>query len=77
MVDVDECSLQTDGCFQRCINNVGSYTCDCHSGFTLNADGKSCSIGEFMEPILKRIDIFEVCYNGPIFKRMAMFKVFL
>ena len=35
-VDMDECTLKTDGCNQRCINKEGSYLCSCEDGFVLN-----------------------------------------
>ena len=39
----DECDLDTDNCDQVCTNTDGSYTCSCNSGFTLDADGHSCT----------------------------------
>ena len=42
IVDIDECALETDQCYQNCHNNVGSYTCSCIAGYTLNSDGFSC-----------------------------------
>ena len=32
----------TDGCTQLCYNTDGSYTCNCNTGYDLNADGFSC-----------------------------------
>ena len=40
--DTDECAIGTDHCFQNCNNTVGSYTCSCWTGYTLNADGRHC-----------------------------------
>ena len=43
LADNDECSSNTtNNCSQICDNNLGSYTCDCDSGFILNVDGRSC-----------------------------------
>ncbi|XP_071802364.1 epidermal growth factor-like protein 7 [Asterias amurensis] len=42
--DVNECQTDAHGCHHRCKNAEGSYTCSCHPGFTLDADGLSCSI---------------------------------
>ena len=39
----NECELDTDGCEQYCINTIGSYYCDCYSGYVLNSDQTSCS----------------------------------
>ena len=43
VVDIDECSEETDGCEQNCFNTVGSYTCGCNVGYVLVPDGRSCT----------------------------------
>ena len=43
--DIDECAENTDGCNQLCNNTIGSYFCDCNTGFELN-DPLTC-VGEF------------------------------
>ena len=41
--DNNECSSNaTNSCEHTCINTIGSYTCDCHFGYMLNEDGRSC-----------------------------------
>ena len=40
--DVDECAENTDGCEQICTNTIGSFICDCRTGYTLNSDGRNC-----------------------------------
>ena len=40
--DVNECMLGSDSCEHNCSNTVGSYTCSCNSGYTLNRDGHTC-----------------------------------
>ena len=42
LADVDECASGTSECDQICHNNIGSYTCSCEGGYTLNDDGLSC-----------------------------------
>ena len=44
LTDLDECSLGTHSCQQVCVNNDGSYDCDCEEGYALNSDGRTCSI---------------------------------
>ena len=41
-LDIDECGLGTHQCAQNCSDTVGSYTCNCRTGYTLNADGQHC-----------------------------------
>ena len=42
--DIDECLLETDECEDACINNVGSYTCECTDpGLMLGPDGLQCA----------------------------------
>lgn len=48
IVDIDECGANIDGCSQICSNVNGSYDCDCHFGFSLNDDRKTCSKGKHM-----------------------------
>lgn len=44
VTDENECARGgTNQCAQTCINNIGSYTCSCFRGYTLNADGKTCN----------------------------------
>ena len=31
--DIDECSTNSHGCSQVCINTDGSYNCSCHDGY--------------------------------------------
>ena len=47
--DIDECSEGTHVCDQICINNDGSYSCDCESGYTL-ADGYTCN-GKYLSTL--------------------------
>lgn len=44
IADIDECSSSsTNGCQDICVNNLGSYTCQCRTGYSLNADGRMCT----------------------------------
>ena len=40
--DVDECLTNNAGCHHTCINNLGSYTCDCAVGYYLGDDDHQC-----------------------------------
>ena len=44
LADNNECSSNaTNNCEQTCINNDGSYTCHCRTGYQLNSDGMTCT----------------------------------
>lgn len=55
IVDVDECSAQTDSCQQDCINTLGSYSCACRTGY-ITVNTTKC-IGEMN---------FEVVSEAPL-----------
>ena len=42
ILDIDECTLDTDGCQHTCTNNEGSFICGCNDGYELNEDGLNC-----------------------------------
>ena len=44
--DVNECKEFFGACDQICTNVKGSYRCDCHGGFTLEPDGRTCKLNE-------------------------------
>ena len=41
--DINECNTDNGGCSQVCINQVGSYYCQCNNGYTLDDDGHGCT----------------------------------
>ncbi|XP_055621202.1 tolloid-like protein 1 [Toxorhynchites rutilus septentrionalis] len=43
--DVDECAMNNGGCQHECKNTLGSYTCSCHNGYTLQDNGHDCKEG--------------------------------
>ena len=42
ILDIDECSEESDRCTDNCRNTAGSYTCSCNTGYQLNSNGYSC-----------------------------------
>lgn len=42
-LDIDECAEGIDGCSHMCINDVGSYSCSCNSGYQLASNGHGCA----------------------------------
>lgn len=48
--DVDECLNGNTKCDHKCINIPGSYTCECHAGFNLHVDKKSCKMNLHVIP---------------------------
>ena len=41
--DINECNIATNPCKQHCINNDGSFVCECNNGYILDADGFTCN----------------------------------
>lgn len=42
-LDINECQMTPDICSNgMCINNQGSFRCDCPQGFVLGPDGRNC-----------------------------------
>ena len=41
--DFDECENGTHHCNQTCVNEEGSYSCQCLQGYRLNADQRGCT----------------------------------
>ena len=41
--DIDECESARGGCGQLCNNTIGSFFCDCMSGYSLDEDQSNCS----------------------------------
>ena len=44
-IDINECSRNNGGCDHNCTNAVGSYYCNCTSGYLLK-NSSEC-VGEF------------------------------
>ena len=42
ILDINECSTNNGGCQHMCTNSIGSYTCSCNTGFTLDIDNHGC-----------------------------------
>ena len=42
LVDINECRLPTTRCPYGCVNDVGSYHCNCANGFNFNHRTKTC-----------------------------------
>ena len=42
LLDIDECSTETDNCLHLCTNIPGSFVCGCYSGYHLDNDGTTC-----------------------------------
>lgn len=59
--DINECSENNGGCQQKCINNVGDYSCSCNVGFELyTQNGTSSYHIEKSEDGLRYGDIYHI-----------------
>lgn len=41
-IDVNECALNIDDCDQLCVNDFGSYHCECYSGYLRENNSLPC-----------------------------------
>ena len=41
-LEIDECTENTSGCNQGCVNTIGSYYCSCYTGYQINANQRVC-----------------------------------
>ena len=42
ITDINECEDGIHPCSHHCYNTIGSYTCDCTTGFELDEDSQTC-----------------------------------
>ena len=47
--DINECNTLNGGCDGSCHNSLGSFSCSCGNGYTLDSDGKTCNGIEFFQ----------------------------
>ena len=40
--DINECTGGSHGCVHTCYNTIGSYECDCHTGYVLDTNELNC-----------------------------------
>ena len=61
--DINECaSSGTNSCDQVCVNTIGSYTCQCNTGYELNSDGTSCR-GQWNTTLMVQIIMIFYCFQ--------------
>ena len=49
--DINECSQGISGCSQQCINSIGSYKCDCNTGYYLSSNNHTCLGNQFLHDV--------------------------
>ena len=42
-IDINECEEYRHDCQHKCNNTNGSFVCECYSGYSLAADGHTCT----------------------------------
>ena len=40
--DVDECTLGWHNCSHTCVNTIGGFRCECHTGYEMTSDLSTC-----------------------------------
>ena len=40
--DIDECTPNIDDCDELCVNEIGSYHCECYDGYFRDNNSASC-----------------------------------
>ena len=61
--DIDECAEDSDGCAHICVNEVGGYSCSCHSGYQLASDGRGCAEEDVDECAEDTSNCSQICTN--------------
>ena len=41
--DINECGTGNGGCEQNCQNNIGTYSCSCLTGYSIDTNGHNCT----------------------------------
>ncbi|KAK2165497.1 hypothetical protein LSH36_49g03017 [Paralvinella palmiformis] len=66
---IDECARNGTLCQHKCINNAGSYRCECEDGFTLDSNGRTC---KFCLTCLSEYDELVKGYRGLVKRVMQL-----
>ena len=61
--DIDECADDSGGCAHVCVNEVGSYSCSCRSGYQLANDGRGCAEEDIDECAEDTSNCSQICTN--------------
>eukprot|EP00731_Ephydatia_muelleri_P013658 Em0007g968a len=59
--DIDECSLGITSCSHLCVNTIGSFFCECYTGYYLSTDGSCIDIDECL---IENGGCSHQCING-------------
>ena len=82
LADVNECLGFTHGCHHFCENNIGSFTCSCRTGYTLDADGKQCHGRTIICPSALYLTVFDTKqrrtkdFPGVPLRKLGFFAIF-
>ncbi len=68
--DINECATSNGGCTHTCVNSVGSYRCECNSGYQLDSIDRRTCVGEWTH----NSDVNDTKYIRYLIKHVGYFR---
>ena len=60
LLELNECTLNTDLCEQVCNNTAGSYQCSCYTGYHLESNSYNCSGKQYKYSTVGYVQIMNI-----------------
>lgn len=62
-LDTDECTDNDGGCSHICVNEVGSYQCQCPNGYAMDTSGHNCQGWYIVQRVKLLFGGMSDCFN--------------